>query len=196
MAHDDDDLLNDDEIGGTELPKPARQHMRQLEKDNAELRKQNEEFANRFKSIDRQEAFSKAVAALSEDDRALVKVEDLGDIEPSAVTAELLQVKALQAAKARDEALVAQAKAAGFEDVDTYKSVLEKLKSEEESRKKALATELQTARAGGNTPFVFDSDEEAFKAWQDSLSKGAPPDYARAEFIKMKFATPQGLATK
>lgn len=178
--------MAEDEEGteGTDGPAGLRKHARQLEKDLAEVRAQQERDATELQTFRRERAFG---AALAEANVEGVTLDDVGDLPADQITSSLVRAKAAEKEDQRRAAEERQAKELGFESLDEYRDVL-KIAQE---RKAEMVAQRQTAgsvatSAPGREPEKDSPGVIAYREWEDARKAGVPADHAAARFVGAK----------
>jgi hypothetical protein len=166
------------------LPSGARQHLRDLAKDNRQLREQQEATKTELASFRHRTAAEKAIAEAAVEG---VTVEDLKDVPAEQLTATIVKVKAVEKEDARKAAVAAQATALGFENVADYEAAMNRVKAEQETRSKTQAaqaavvgaTPAASTGAEGKSPQEI-AREAADKVWKETGSK----EQAQMAFVR------------
>jgi len=140
----------------------------------------------------RRGAFAQAAEALDDSLRQMVRLEDIGEVPPQEITAELLKSKAQSNLNAANERKLTSAKESGFETVEEYDAALQTLKEQQNTRQRQLeAVGAATASGSGGTPVPegtqtpFEAGKAAFDAAKNT---GASDDVAHGEFVHQLLA--------
>lgn len=168
-----------------QLPPGARKHLRQVEKDLKAERDARAADREKLLRYERRETLERV---LTETGLTGVTVEDLGDVDPEAITATLVRVKADEKSQAVAAQKSEQAKAAGYESVEDYERDLAAARAVRERNTVAQQRQTQVASVGGPPPVDPEKTdtEVAYQTFKDATSKGMPEDKGMAEFMRTK----------
>lgn len=190
--------LNQNDLGDPSTwdeddPRPWRKHASTLEQELRTTREAQAEKDAKLAEYERRDAFA---GALLEAQVTGISLDDLKDVPTEQINATFLKVRAQEKAAQDDAALEAQAKAAGFEDVASFKAALQAVDAKTAEERQALAAQGAVATAGGAGPAPQETvQERAWKAYKDARADGQPETIARAAYAKVLSETHQATTS-
>lgn len=122
-------------------------------------------------------------STLDEDLRAAVDYDDFADVDPTEITAELVQQKVNARVAQQTQRKQAVAKEAGFDTVEEYEQALADAKAAREKRTADLESVGGSVGGGGGEAGGVDSFTESKKAYDEAKQSGKSDDLALAGFL-------------
>jgi len=162
------------------------------------LRKQAEEgqaAAKRYEDAIpeiREARFSKMRSGLDESLREVLSLEDVVDVSPDEITADLLRTKAEAKAEAQRAQKLSTAQAMGFQTVEEFEAAMNKVKQEQTTQRKTLEAAGGATASSSGAPGGEDAVEpfDAAKSdYETARKQGATKDVAMGEFVHTLLAS-------
>lgn len=155
-----------------------RTHSKTLAQQLKQERQDREAMASKLERFEKQERFQQVADEAKAEG---VSFEDVADLPLDQITAVALRMKAEEKAQGQEALLADQAKAAGFDSVEAYRTALSKLGGMSAEEKQALVSQAAAATAGHAPPQAEGSlREKAAAAFREKKMQGLPDEQARA----------------
>jgi hypothetical protein len=168
-------------------PGALRAAHEQQAKELKDLREKQAASDARLAAIDHREKFESLKG--STDTLKDLTPDDVKDIPADQLSTTILEAKAIEKARAKEAAELTQAKALGYESLETYKADIAALQAKRTADTRGMASNAAAAASGPGEPEAPKSRiEVANDAYKEARAKGMPQDKALGLFLGESFA--------